>query len=96
MDVAEIEGRAFDPLTPPACSGVSGFRLGETWVYFGKARDISKRLLSPRHRAYQIAKDLGAVMFYAPYPAVDIGHGRTVNVWVTCLHRQWQHPKRQC
>ena len=52
----------------PEGSGVYGFRLNGEWLYIGKALNLRKRLTSPRHRAFQIAVDLNAELFYQSHP----------------------------
>lgn len=52
----------------PECSGVYGFRLNGEWLYVGKALNLRKRLMSPRHRAFQIAVELNAELLYQSHP----------------------------
>lgn len=57
----------------PEDSGVYGFRLGDQWLYIGKAKNIRKRLLDPRHRAFQIASEMeGVELVYQSWPQSHI------------------------
>ena len=77
----------------PAAGGVYGFKLGDRWLYIGRAKNLSKRL-TRGHIPLQIALDLEGATFH--YYLTD-HPGRLEHRLIQKLEPGWNgHTSKDC